>query len=104
MESKSRETQYSSFKIKGVKTVATVHSKTTQRLDGKRQCKGTERLGDFHSGKKTLATSQDRFDIIKDSDLIEGDDIDALEDDDDNVNEIENIINERNNVQLIVLV
>jgi hypothetical protein len=57
METRSRETQYA---------VATVHSKMTPRLDGKRQCKGTERLGDFFSGKKTLATSQDKVDIIND--------------------------------------
>jgi len=39
LESKSRqETQYA---------VATVHSR------GKKQCKGTERLGDFYAGKKT---------------------------------------------------
>jgi len=80
MESKSRETQYA---------VSTVHSKNTPRRDGKRQCKSTERLGDFHSGQKTIATSQDRVDIIKDSDLILGDDIDVLEDDDDDADEID---------------
>ena len=80
IESKSRETQYA---------VSTVPSKNTPRLDGKRQCKGTERLGDFHSGKITIATSQDRVDIIKDSVLIEGDDIDVLEDDDDDTDQIE---------------
>ena len=73
MESRSRKTQYA---------VATVHSEMTPRLDGKRQCKGTERLGDFFSGKKTLATSQDKVEMIHDIDPIESDDIDRFEDDD----------------------
>jgi hypothetical protein len=80
METRSRETQYA---------VATVHSKMTPRLDGKRQCKGTERLGDFFSGKKTLATSQDKVDIINDINPIERDGIELFEDDDDEVDELE---------------
>jgi hypothetical protein len=80
METRSRETQYA---------VATVHSKMTPRLDGKRQCKGTERLGDFFSGKKTLATSQDKVNIINDINPIEKDGIELFEDDDDEVDELE---------------